>query len=84
MATWKLWKREESRVGGEETETEIEMKAIIDDLESKFTRMESDLMRLLKAGFHGHIHVEVWAQVQISYSSLNLERTTQQKHSCQK
>jgi len=40
--------REESRVGGEETETEIEMKAIIDDLESKFTRMESDLMRLLK------------------------------------
>jgi len=24
------------------------MKAIIDDLESKFTRMESDLMRLLK------------------------------------
>ena len=40
--------REESRVGGEETEMEIEMKAIIEDLESKFTRMESDLMRLLK------------------------------------
>ena len=29
------------------------MKAIIEDLESKFTKMESDLMRLLKGGFIG-------------------------------
>merc|ERR1712142_919408 len=40
----------ESQVGGEiETEAEVEMKSVIEDLESKFNRMESDLKRLLRS-----------------------------------
>ena len=42
--------RAESQIGGEiETESDVEMKAIIEDLESKFTRMESDLKVLLRS-----------------------------------
>ena len=38
----------ESQIGGEtESESDVEMKAIIEDLESKFARMESDLKILL-------------------------------------
>ena len=42
--------RAESQIGGEvESESDVEMKAIIEDLESKFTRMESDLKVLLRS-----------------------------------
>ena len=40
----------ESQIGGEiESESDVEMKAIIEDLESKFARMETDLKVLLRS-----------------------------------
>ena len=48
---------------------EIEMKAIIEDLESKFTKMESDLMRLLKGGFIGLGKAEVCVNAEIRGNS---------------
>merc|ERR1719402_1027262 len=39
----------ESQIGENETEAEVEMKSVIEDLESKFNQMEYDLKRLLRS-----------------------------------